>query len=562
PVFRGHPMRGMDATPRRASARLFMAVLAAFLILVPPAIGQPASSNDASDPYQTAYAIPRMALPGSLAEVTLPTPLSPAEVAVARRVFADQAAGRMTEAARVNATLTTDLLAGPVLADRLLGRFHHAEPAELEAWLAHYGTQADTPAIRALLAKRLPPRAAMPPHREPATLPAVVVSDADSDDIGTPGVSAGEALRARVAVDTGLAAWRKGRIARALDCFGQAARADGAPASLRAEGAYWAARAALRRHDVSGYYGWLRRAAAERRTFHGLIARRVLGWGTGLVLGHEILSQADVDALAAIPRARRAFALLQVGQKAGAEAEFRALWPEIVDNAPLCRALLLATAEAHLTDLAAQLAELVREADGVPHDALQFPVPPLHPAGGFVVDQALVYGLTRTESNFDPAAVSPAGARGLMQIMPITARAVSGNPRLKMVSLHDPALNLGLGQQLVLKLAELPSVHGDLIRLLGSYNAGAAGFADAIGTRIDEADPMLFIDTIPIVETRRFVQRVFASSWIYAARLGLTAPGLDDLANGRVPGLAPANSTDRPDVVHDLREVRLARSER
>ena len=48
-------------------------------------------------------------------------------------------------------------------------------------------------------------------------------------------------------------------------------------------------------------------------------------------------------------------------------------------------------------------------------------VPRLRPAGGFSVDPALVYALTRLESNFDPAAISPAGARGLMQIMPDSA---------------------------------------------------------------------------------------------------------------------------------------------
>ncbi|MGH7210622.1 MAG: transglycosylase SLT domain-containing protein, partial [Acetobacteraceae bacterium] len=329
-----------------------------------------------------------------------------------------------------------------------------------------------------------------------------------------------------------------------------------------AASAYWAARAALRQHHVADYYDWLRRAAAERRTFHGLIARRILGWGTGLILGHEVLSQADVDALAAMPRGRLAFALLQVGQRERAEAELRALWPEVADSAPLRRALLLAAAGAHLTDLAAQLASLVQAADGIPHDALLFPVPRLDPAGGFVVDRALVYGLTRTESNFDPTAVSRAGAHGLMQIMAVTARAVSGNPRLKTAALHDPALNLGLGQRLLLRLAARPSIHGDLIRLLGSYNAGAAGFADAVAKRGDEADPVLFIDSIPISETRRFVQRVLANSWIYAASLGLPPPGLEELAAGRFPRLPVSNQARRTDVVRASTGLRLARRER
>lgn len=224
------------------------------------------------------------------------------------------------------------------------------------------------------------------------------------------------------------------------------------------------------------------------------------------------------------------------------------------------RALLVVTASAGLTDLAGQLAQLVREADGAaPDDAS---IPALRPAGGFVVNQALVYGITRTESNFDPTAVSRAGAHGLMQIMPVTARAVSGNPRLKTASLHDPAFNLSLGQRLLLKLAALPSVGGDLIRLLGSYNAGVSGFSDALTAHTETKDPVLFIDTIPIMETRRFIRRVLANSWIYAAQLGLPAPGLDDLAGGRIPYIDLANPTDDVAFVHHGGALRLVRSER
>ncbi len=511
---------------------------------------------------QTAFAIPRIGSPGTSAEITLPRPLTSAQAAVIRKVFADQANGRMADAARLTATLDTPLLNGPILADRLLGRFHHGTPAELQLWLAAFGTQADAPAIRALLAIRLPRHAKMPPDRAPAMLPPATAGADDPDDGSAAKAARGTVRRVRATLSEGFAAWRKGQVSRAMDHFEAAARTADVPAALRAEGAFWAARAAFRERDITRYYSWLRRAAVETRTFHGLLSRRMLGWGTHTALGREVLSQADIDALAAIPRARRAFALLQIGQAALAEAEFRALWPEVAGSAPMRRALLLVTASAGLTDLASQLSELVRGADGMPPDASGVPVPSLRPAGGFVVDQALVYGITQTESNFDPKAVSRAGAHGLMQIMPVTARAVSGNPNLKPASLHDPAFNLSLGQRLLLKLIALPSVHGDLIRLLGSYNAGAAGFSDAPSTRAEEADPVLFIDTIPVMETRRFIRRVLASSWIYAARLGLRAPGLDDLASGWIPYVDLVNSTGNTAFAHDSGGLRLVRSER
>ena len=70
---------------------------------------------------------------------------------------------------------------------------------------------------------------------------------------------------------------------------------------------------------------------------------------------------------------------------------------------------------------------MLQSEDGHRHDELRFPVPRLRPAGGFSIDPTLVYALTRLESNFDPAATSPAGARGLMQIMPATAQYITGD---------------------------------------------------------------------------------------------------------------------------------------
>ena len=76
-------------------------------------------------------------------------------------------------------------------------------------------------------------------------------------------------------------------------------------------------------HDAVGTVKWLRVAAEERLTFHGLLARRILRMDTGILPSGELLSQADVDAVAATPQGWRAFALLQVGQPARAEAELR-----------------------------------------------------------------------------------------------------------------------------------------------------------------------------------------------------------------------------------------------
>ena len=131
----------------------------------------------------------------------------------------------------------------------------------------------------------------------------------------------------------------------------------------RAAASFWSARAADRQHDPADAARWLQRAAAERTTLHGLIARRLLGLPTGIAPNAALLSQADVDAVAATDAGRRAFALLQVGQPERAADELRSLWPAVQDDPPLRRALMLVAAGVGLSDCAAQFAAWSEAAD-------------------------------------------------------------------------------------------------------------------------------------------------------------------------------------------------------
>ncbi len=80
----------------------------------------------------------------------------------------------------------------------------------------------------------------------------------------------------------GLAAWRMRRPDIAQPLFEQASRAELNSTALSAGAAFWAARAHVSNHDPMGYEPWMRRAAQGQRTFYGLLARRMLGMGTGL----------------------------------------------------------------------------------------------------------------------------------------------------------------------------------------------------------------------------------------------------------------------------------------
>ena len=348
----------------------------------------------------------------------------------------------------------------------------------------------------------------------------------------------------------GLAAWRLDRPALAVGHFEAAAAAPLTPPALTAAASFWAARTHLRLRDPAGYVPWMKKAADQKRTFYGILARRALGIGTGagFAWDRETLGNADIEAVAATPAGQAAFALLQVGEDDRADGELRLLWAGAQGDVALGRAVMLVADKAGLYDLAAQLAALVQTEDGRPRDYARFPIPHLMPRGGFSADPALVYALTRVETNFDARAVSSAGARGLMQLMPATASYIAGDPSFSDDSLHDPAVNLELGQRYVSYLAG--QVDGDLIRLLSCYNAGPGSFARWSGSIQDGGDPLLFIESIPLDETRGFVQHVLAYTWIYAARLHLPAPSLDELAAGAFPHYHPPITRIRAAALH------------
>lgn len=377
--------------------------------------------------------------------------------------------------------------------------------------------------------------------------------DATGDQIGLAGYVAG------------LAAWRGGHPDQALPLFEAASRASLTPAGIRAGAAFWAARAHLRVGDTAGYQAWLQRAGAAPGTFYGLLAERLLGrvdaaWDHPVRqpvhlagfdalptdtadndAGRAILSEVDVDAVAASPVGRRVFALLQVDEPARADAALRRFWPEIQADMALCRSVQLVAETAGLAPLSTQLADILRSRDAQPGDHAGVLLPKLSPQHGFTVNPALVYALTRLESNFDASAVSEAGAHGLMQLLPVTAGLVLGQPARfadDASPLHQAGLNLELGQRYLIYLAARASVGGDLVRLLASYNAGPTAVSRWNVSIDSDDDPLMFIESLPSDETRDYVRRAFTYLWVYSRRFGLPSPSLASLAEGQWPTFA------------------------
>ncbi|MBP5858397.1 lytic transglycosylase domain-containing protein [Marivibrio halodurans] len=333
----------------------------------------------------------------------------------------------------------------------------------------------------------------------------------------------------------GLAAWRAGKYETAFDLFSGLAHSPSAARWDRAAGGYWAARAALVGGMPEQVNPMLSHAAEVPRSFYGLLATRSLGKQPALDFSLPALGKDEVELLTRIPAARRAIALIEVGQTERADGELR----RFTDALPPAMAnTLLAFADAAgLADLAYRVGRDMAEADGAWLDAALYPLPGWRPMDGFSVDRALIYAFVRQESRFRARAKSYAGARGLMQLMPATAGWVAGERYrgVKRAALYEPSLNLSLGQRYIRMLMGDPSIEGNLFYAAAAYNAGP-GNLNKWRERIDyDGDPLLFIESLPSRETRDYVEHVMANLWVYRHRLGQASPTLDALIGGAWP---------------------------
>lgn len=333
----------------------------------------------------------------------------------------------------------------------------------------------------------------------------------------------------------GLAAFRAADHKTAGEFFTLLANSPVADVEDRAAGAFWASRAYLIGGEPSKVTPMLIQGAEEPRSFYGLLSIRALGLEPNFDWSLPVLGPEHSDILRRIPAAKRAMALVQVGETTRAEAELRRFAHVLP---PRVAQVLVAMADrAGLADLAYRLGANLERSQGMRLDAALYPVPGFEPDGGFTVDRAMLYAFIRRESRFRPNAKSPAGARGLMQVMPATAGFVAGRPFRgnQRDELLDPALNLQIGQKYIKMLMEDPKAGENLFYTVAAYNGGP-GNLQKWRAKVDYADdPLLFIESLPSRETRNYVENVLADMWIYRQRFGQPTPTLDSLLAGFWP---------------------------
>ncbi len=151
------------------------------------------------------------------------------------------------------------------------------------------------------------------------------------------------------------------------------------------------------------------------------------------------------------------------------------------------------------------------------------------------LDPAFVYGIVRTESLFQPTVASPVGARGLMQLMPGTAKLVArqmGRPAPSSSDLNDPRENTTLGARYLADMVD--DWAGNLALATASYNAGPGKVAQWLPQA--NMAPDIWIATIPYTETRQYVQRVMSHMTVFQYRLSESITRL----NSRIDSVRPA----------------------
>ena len=292
------------------------------------------------------------------------------------------------------------------------------------------------------------------------------------------------------------------------------------PISLGRAG-YWEGRA----HEARGDTDTARLAYAfggeYQTSFYGLLAAEKVGMPLDPSLsGRETFPNWRLTSFAESSVFEAARLFIAAGERNLAEQFLRHMAESLTDDEiGSLGTYLIREDEPHLAVMVAKMA--ARRAIVVP--AAYFPVVDFG-IGDLPVPEELALAIARRESEFDPVVTSGAGARGLMQVMPATARAVAGELEISFSAgrlLSDPAYNARIGTAYLDELMEV--FEGNTVMVAAGYNAGPGRpfrwMEERGDPRRGEADIVDWIEHIPCNETRNYVMRVTESLPVYRARV-------------------------------------------
>ncbi|WP_315919523.1 lytic transglycosylase domain-containing protein [Mesorhizobium sp. SP-1A] len=299
---------------------------------------------------------------------------------------------------------------------------------------------------------------------------------------------------------------------------------------------YWLGRAAEAGGPGSAgdYFG---KAAAYGTTFYGQLAGARIGRHT-LNIAYPVPSAAERQAFAGREAVAAIKRLEEAGYQRYAEALYRDLAGQLSSAGEL--ALLAVMAEKQDNHFLALRIGKIAAGRGIDVGALSHPlgvIPDTADISG--AGKALAYAVARQESEFNIGAISGAGARGLLQLLPATAKQVAQKAGLAFFPeklTTDAGYNATLGSAFLGE--QLGRFNGSYVLTFAGYNAGpnradqwVARYGDPRGKDIDTV--VDWIERIPYAETRSYVQRVMENYEVYRMRISGSFDIVADLVNGR-----------------------------
>ncbi|MBL8577110.1 MAG: lytic transglycosylase domain-containing protein [Mesorhizobium sp.] len=317
--------------------------------------------------------------------------------------------------------------------------------------------------------------------------------------------------------------------------FARLAEIASGPISL-SRAYYWLGRSseAGAAGDAKSYY---EKAAAFGTTFYGQLAAERIGGRTLNVVSPEP-SAVDRDRFERREVVRAIRLLERCDNKSLADMLYRSLAEELDDPAEL--SLLASMAADRGNQVLALRVGKIAAGRGLDIGALSHPVGAIPDEADIsAAGKALAYAIARQESEFNVSAVSNAGALGLLQLMPATAKSVAKKVGLSFFPERlttDAAYNATLGAAFLGE--QLGRFDGSYILTFAGYNAGPGRarewirrYGDPRGQDVDAV--VDWIERIPFAETRTYVQRVMENYQVYKMRLSGTFDIEGDLVKGR-----------------------------
>ena len=304
---------------------------------------------------------------------------------------------------------------------------------------------------------------------------------------------------------------------------------------LKSAGAYWAAKIYAENNNQSAAKNNFIIAAKQLDTFYGQLAIEKLGYKENI--SWTIKKQGSFFDLSILDNlhVRRALALASVGRYGEADQEVRFVYG-LLGNSKI-HELLELTNYLNLPAVQLRLGDKLFQAGEINYLAL-YPSPKWFDNIPRKIDEIFLWSLIRKESSFYLKAKSPRSARGLMQLMPSTARIVTRDRSIRgsnLWKLYDLEYNISIGQDLLIRLMGSDEISDSLIPLLMSWNAGPTKFKKWNKKIKIHGDPLLYIESIPSYETRWFVKKVLKNIWIYRDKFEQTKPSRKALNNSFWP---------------------------